>query len=86
MTIDKTMLYLRSNFKLLRKSLVLITGKSQATSPGYSLRLCDLHRSTSVFVVLLEFTDFELLNWLCSKTIVWINSYSLVRSSRGSVG
>ena len=55
------MLYLRSNFRLLCKSLVLITMKSQATLPANSLRLCDPRRLTSVFVVLLEMALYSFI-------------------------
>ena len=39
--------------------VLLLLLKNQATSPANSLRLCNLRRLTSVFVVLVKFTDFE---------------------------
>ena len=59
MTIDRAMLYLRADFGLLCGGLVLMAVEGQATSPADSLRLCDLRRLTSVFVILVKFTGFE---------------------------
>ena len=49
--------------------VLLLLLKNQATSPANSLRLCNLRRLTSAFVVLVKFTDFEWLKRLCSKQL-----------------
>ena len=59
MTIDRAMLCLLSDFGLLCGGLVLMAVEGQAISPADSLRLCDLRRLTSVFVVLVKLADFE---------------------------
>ena len=68
------MLYLRSNFRLLCKILVLMTMESQATSPGNSSSIVYSSSVDEGFVVLVKFTVFRVIKAVAFKRIVWINS------------